>query len=257
LADPTRLGQVFSNLLSNAAKYTPAGGRIWITAGRSGNQGYVRVRDNGIGIAPEALPHIFDPFFQSDRSLDRTDGGLGVGLTVVQRLIELHGGTVRAKSDGLGRGSEFEVRLPLTGDSPSSSTTVPGAATVSRRIVIVEDGSDNREILRSLLELSGHQVTTAADGQAGLEAIVAVRPEVALVDIGLPLIDGHEIARRIRGAPEYDDVYLVALTGYGRPEDRRAALDAGFDEHLVKPVDFDELANILTYRDRSLKADLP
>jgi CheY-like chemotaxis protein len=253
LADPTRLGQVFSNLLSNAAKYTPTGGRLWITAERSGDECLVRVRDNGIGIAPDVLPHIFDPFFQSDRSLDRSGGGLGVGLTLVKRLVELHGGGVRAHSQGLGHGSQFDVRLPLTLEQPATGPASGGHSPVSRRIVIVEDAPDNREMLCSLLQLSGHQVTAAADGQAGLEAIVATLPDIALVDIGLPIIDGHEIVRRIRRMPQCDGVQLVALTGYGRPEDRERAIEAGFDAHLVKPVDFDELTAMLASRSRCVR----
>jgi PAS domain S-box-containing protein len=253
LADPTRLGQVFSNLLSNAAKYTPAGGRIWITAGRLGDECVVRVRDNGIGIAPEVLTHIFDPFFQSDRSLDRSGGGLGVGLTLVKRLVELHGGTVRAASAGLGHGSEFEVRLPLTNESPSANPSGRGPVASRRRIVVVEDNTDNRRMLHSLLELSGHEVTAASDGRTGLEMIRAIQPEIALVDIGLPVMDGHEVVRRIRTLPECDQVLLVALTGYGRPEDRQRALEAGFDAHLVKPVDFDELNDFLAFGARGVR----
>jgi PAS domain S-box-containing protein len=246
-ADPTRLEQVLTNLLANAVKYTPAGGEITVTVRRQGDQAILTVRDTGVGIRPELLPRVFDLFVQGDRSLERSAGGLGIGLTLVRQLVELHGGTVEAASAGPGRGSTFTVRLPILAAPPESRDAarpaVPGPA---RRVLVVEDNDDAREMLRNLLHLFGHEVHEACDGAAGIELARRLRPDAALIDIGLPGIDGYEVARRIRG--DVPAARLVALTGYGQPEDRERALAAGFDVHLVKPVDPEQLERLLSAR---------
>ena len=195
------------------------------------------------------LETIFDLFVQNDRTLDRADGGMGVGLTLVRTLVAMHGGTVSARSDGIGRGSEFVVRLPLTTElGPAVTTERPSAVLAGTRVLIVEDNSDSREMLAQLLRMDGCNVTVAVDGNQGLESIRREKFDLALVDIGLPGIDGYEVARQVRGGSGRNGVYLVALTGYGRPEDRLAVLEAGFDEHLVKPVKPSELARVLLMR---------
>jgi signal transduction histidine kinase len=250
-ADPSRLAQVIGNLLNNAVKYTDEGGRIWLDTHRERDQAVISVRDTGVGISAEMLPRVFDLFTQIDPTLDRSQGGLGVGLTLVRSLVELHGGTVYASSPGPGRGSEFVVRipaLPLTTRPESGHLATPDSApTLSppRRILIVDDNVDAAESLAMLLELFGHQVRTAYGGPAALEAVESHRPEVVLLDIGLPGMDGYEVARRLRRNPALSGVTLVALTGYGQENDRRKTHDAGFDHHLVKPVDTDDLARLL------------
>jgi PAS domain S-box-containing protein len=243
-ADPTRIEQVLTNLLANAVKYTPAGGEIALTVRREGERAVLTVRDTGMGIRPELLPRVFDLFVQGDRSLERTGGGLGIGLTLVRQLVELHGGTVEAASAGSGRGSTFTVRLPIlmapAEESAAASPTVAGPA---RRVLVVEDNDDAREMLRNLLHLFGHEVHEACDGASGVEQARRLRPDAVLIDIGLPGMDGYEVARRIRAA--VPGARLVALTGYGQPEDRERALAAGFDVHLVKPVDPDQLQRLL------------
>jgi two-component system CheB/CheR fusion protein len=243
-ADPTRLEQVLANLLNNATKYTEPGGRIELTAAREGREVVLRVRDNGIGITPDLLPRVFELFMQADRSLDRAQGGLGIGLTLVHRLVELHGGRVEAHSAGPGRGSEFIVRLPLPAGSASPQTPAdeapPEPASPGRRstrVLVVDDNRDSAESLAMMFGLDGHEVHLAYDGPAAVEAALAYRPEVIFLDIGLPGLDGYEVARRLRGMPELAGVLLVAMTGYGQEEDRRRCRDAGFDLHLVKPVD--------------------
>jgi signal transduction histidine kinase/CheY-like chemotaxis protein len=246
--DPTRLNQVLTNLLNNAAKYTHAGGRIAVTCRRDGEQAVVVVRDNGVGIPREMLTRIFDLFAQAEPLTARTQGGLGIGLTLVKSLVEMHGGTVMARSRGRGTGSEFEVRLPAVaapaGDALRATDAAPPHA---RRVLIIEDNVDTRETLRRVLELDGHEVQEAADGAQGIEIALATRPEVVIVDIGLPHVDGYQVARRLRaslgGAP-----LLIAVTGYGQAEDRRMSRDAGFDVHLVKPVAPEQLAAALRSR---------
>ncbi len=255
LADPTRLEQVISNLINNAAKYTEPGGHIQITLRREGEQAVVTVRDTGIGIEPEMLDNIFELFAQLDHSAARPSSGLGVGLTLVKRLAEMHGGTVQARSEGLSRGSEFEVRLPLLEEKaraldPRHAAPPPGR----KRLLLVEDNPDIGETLRDLLQLLGHRVELAADGLRGVQLALATRPDVALVDIGLPGIDGYEVARRLRATDAGRQILLVALTGYGRPEDRERSLEAGFDAHLVKPVDPDDLNALLASLAGSRKA---
>jgi signal transduction histidine kinase/CheY-like chemotaxis protein len=247
--DPVRLEQVVNNLVSNAIKYTPPGGEIDVAVEKTeADEVVLRVSDNGQGIAPEMLTRIFDLFMQGDTTLDRTEGGMGVGLTLVKRLVDLHRGTVRAHSRGRGSGSEFVVRLPLAATHAAAAARpkgTPAEPAVSRRILVIEDNSDIRELLRLKLRQLGHKVEAAEDGTRGLEQLLASPPEVALIDIGLPGINGYEIARRAR-ATLGSKVYLVALTGYGQSEDKEKALAAGFDVHLTKPADFADLQNVLT-----------
>jgi two-component system CheB/CheR fusion protein len=201
-----------------------------------------------MGIAAEMLERIFDLFVQAENTLHRSEGGMGVGLTLVRRLVALHGGQVTAHSDGLGQGSEFVVRLPLHVEAAAGQEEKDASPTTSaqKRILVVEDIADSREMLRTLLELDGHQVTVAADGLAGLEAIQQSRFDLALVDVGLPGLDGYEVARRVRSSPELQGLFLVALTGYGREEDRRAVREAGFDLHIVKPLKLNDLTEVMT-----------
>jgi CheY-like chemotaxis protein len=248
-ADIVRLVQVIQNLLTNAAKYTPEGGRIELEARRENDQAIIQIRDTGIGLSPEVLPHIFELFMQGERGLDRSQGGLGIGLTVVKRLVELHGGRIEARSNGPGRGSEFTLRLPLGATPPTGHRTVatpehrvPG---VPRRILVVDDQVDVAESLALVLDLEGHQVKTALDGPTGLKLAAEFQPEVILLDLGLPGMDGYAVARQLRARPETQNVLLIAVTGYGREEDRARTQAAGFDHHLVKPIDLEELTTLL------------
>jgi signal transduction histidine kinase len=262
--DPVRLEQVICNLVQNAIKYTPRGGSLTLSVHPEDGEGVVRVCDTGVGISPEMLPHIFEPFTQVESSRSRSEGGLGLGLPLVRGLVELHGGRVEAKSDGPGQGSEFIVRFPLrqrrrsTGRSGTWPAAAPAANTASAAgtpgngngqgglsILIVEDNLDGRESLRDLLEIWGHHVELAENGLQGVERALAGQPDVALIDIGLPGLDGNEVARRIRAVFGTDHMSLIAMTGYGQPEDRRRALQAGFDSYLVKPVDPAHLARLL------------
>jgi PAS domain S-box-containing protein len=243
--DPVRLQQVLGNLLNNATKYTPPGGRITVLVERDGEHGLLRVRDNGAGIPGERLEEVFDLFVQANPTLARTEGGLGIGLTLVKRVVELHGGTVKAFSAGPGRGAEFTVRLPLAPAAAVAAAPPPRApAAGGRRVLVIEDHDDGREGLVMLLQLHGHDVLQAASGKEGIALACRERPQVALVDIGLPDVDGYEVARRLRGALG-DQVTLVAVTGYGQPRDRTLAAEAGFDTHLVKPIDSGLLAAAL------------
>jgi two-component system CheB/CheR fusion protein len=239
--DATRLTQVVQNLLNNAAKYTDPGGHIRLTLRREGDDAVLRVRDNGVGIPADVLPRIFDLFAQADHTLDRSHGGLGVGLTLVRKLIELHDGTVAAVSAGKGHGSEFSVRLPLlatevkpAAPAPPAEPAAPGPA---RRILVVDDNRDAATSLATLLGLLGNETRLAHDGPAALETAHLFRPEVVFLDIGLPGMDGYEVARQLRARPELSGVVLAALTGWGQEEDRRRALEAGFHHHLTKPAD--------------------
>ena len=245
-ADPTRLEQIISNLVMNAVKYTPVGGSIRVSVRNEDNDAVLRVVDNGIGMRGELLSRVFEPFVQGEPGLDRSAGGLGLGLTLVRQLAALHGGSARAESEGPGRGSTFTVRFPAIAPRVQAQRTSAGmgSAAPSRDILIVEDNADARETLRKLLELQGHRVRVAAEGHAALEAVRAAPPDIALVDIGLPGMDGYEIARRVR-AGSGRRITLIALTGYGLPEDRRRTAEAGFDLHLVKPVDYEKLAEAL------------
>ena len=240
--DASRLEQIVTNLMTNAVKYTPAGGTITVEVDTSGGEAVLRIRDTGVGIAPDLLPRIFDLFVQSERGLDRRDGGMGVGLSIVRRLVEAHGGRVEARSDGPDRGSELIIRLPLA----TTPAEQPGAgagearAPARRRILIIDDNVDARQAVAVLLQLAGHEVHEAEDGPSGLVSATQLRPDAIFVDIGLPGIDGFELARRLR-SPESAKPRLIALTGYGHPDHRRRGTEAGFDAYLVKPVGIDVL----------------
>jgi PAS domain S-box-containing protein len=256
VADPTRLEQVFSNLLTNAAKYTERGGSIGLTVQRQAGEVVVRLRDTGFGIAADLLPHVFDLFTQADSTLARSQGGLGIGLTLVRSLVEMHCGRVTAHSEGVGKGSEFVVYLPVCKEMPGREPAEDG---VSRRpcstasglhILVVDDNADAAESLAMLLRLWGHEVRTSHDGQSGLKAALSYRPEVVFLDIGLPGLDGYQVARRLRG--EFGQMMrLVAVTGYGQEEDRRRAEVAGFDAHLTKPAEPAALQRLLARPERS------
>ncbi|HET6576512.1 MAG TPA: response regulator [Fimbriiglobus sp.] len=246
--DPARLTQVLTNLLNNAAKYTEEGGRVALGLAREGGEAVVRVRDTGVGIPAEMLGSVFDLFTQVDRSLDRSQGGLGIGLTLVKRLVTKHGGTVEARSDGPGRGSEFVVRLPvLAGAPPAAAVPQPGRPTAAcgLRVLLVDDNVDGADSLAALVRLAGHDARVAHDGPGALATAAAFRPQVVVLDIGLPGLSGYEVARRLRANLDLSGAVLVAVTGYGRDEDREQAREAGFDHHLVKPVDFAQLLDLL------------
>ena len=256
-ADAVRLEQVLSNLLSNAMKYSPDGGTVTLTVGTEGGWAVVRLSDAGVGMPPEVMRGVFELFTQADHSLDRAEGGLGLGLPLVRSLVEGHGGTVSAASEGEGRGSVFTIRLPLAGaTSDAAAGKVPpatngkgqkdlGSPAARRHVLLVEDQPDMRDVMARLLRGWGHRVVTAANGPAGVEAAVAHRPDVALVDVGLPGLNGYQVAQRLR-AKFGGEMRLIALTGYGQPEDRRRSAEAGFDVHLVKPVDFAALRAMLS-----------
>ena len=247
-ADAARLEQVVVNLLTNAAKYTDEGGHVWLTVEQQGDECVLSVRDTGVGIAPAALPRIFDLFTQAERSLDRSQGGLGIGLALVQRLVEMHRGRVEVYS-ALGQGSEFVVRLPVVltpaPQPPATPKETAAPAGPSLRILVVDDNADSVRSLGLLLTRSRHQVRTAHDGPSALEAALDFRPNVVLLDIGLPRMDGYEVARKMRQQPILTNVLLIALTGYGQESDRQRSRQAGFDHHLVKPLDFGKLEQIL------------
>jgi PAS domain S-box-containing protein len=249
--DPARLEQVVSNLLDNALKYTPPGGLVRVAVSRAEGDAILRVQDSGEGISAELLPRVFDLFVQQPQSLDRARGGLGLGLTLVKRLVELHGGSVAAASAGPGLGSEFTVRLPVAaenGAGDSRPSRPPAADARGRRVLVVEDNADARESLRLLLEVSGHEVDAVEDAPRALDRLAAFRPHVALIDLGLPGLDGYALARLIRERDGARHVYLIALTGYGQADDQRRAHAAGFDVHLTKPVDPARLQALLAGR---------
>jgi two-component system CheB/CheR fusion protein len=246
--DEVRLVQIVSNLLDNAAKYTPENGRIRVSLRRDGRQALLSVADNGIGLLPESRARIFDLFARVEPSGQNQVSGMGLGLTLVRRLVELHGGAVEARSDGLGKGAEFIVCLPLaisagaaapSGDSPDRG---PAAA---RRILLVDDNRDVRDSLKQLLELEGHSVSIAGDGRGALEIAAKEAPEIVVLDIGLPDMDGYELARRLRRLDATSKALLIAATGFGRQEDRARSEEAGIDHHLVKPLDLNALAEII------------
>jgi two-component system CheB/CheR fusion protein len=284
-ADPARLQQIIVNLLDNALKYTaarypaahlvardeggstseldssregdserglpaPTGGKAELRLEAEGSEAVLTIIDNGVGIDPSLLENVFEPFVQGAATIHRTDGGMGVGLSVVRSLVDMHDGNIVARSDGPGRGSSFVVRIPLAPASARApGTRRPTPWPVGRRVVVVEDNPDGAEMLSLLLQHAGYEVFTAEDGQRGVELIAQVEPHVALVDIGLPVMDGFEVARWVRQQPKHEHLYLLALTGYGQPGDRAAALEAGFDEHLVKPVDAEMLRQVLRARE--------
>jgi signal transduction histidine kinase/ActR/RegA family two-component response regulator len=251
-ADSIRLVQIIVNLLNNAAKYTEPGGHVWLTVVRETEEAVIRVRDSGMGIAPEMLPHVFDLFTQAEWAVDRSQGGMGIGLALVRRLIDLHGGTITAHSAGVGQGSEFVVRLPalpaqtVPGERPKPTDEERCDAAVSGcRVLIVDDNVDAAVTLGMLLGAGGHEVRLAHDGPLALKTADTFRPQVVLLDIGMPRMDGYEVAQRLREEPALAKVFLVALTGYGQDEDRRRSQEAGFDAHLVKPLDLDALHLLL------------
>jgi len=253
--DAARLQQVLVNLLNNAAKYTPSGGHVVVRTRRDEQSAKISIKDDGAGIPPDMLESVFELFVQSSRTLDRSAGGLGVGLSLVRSLVDMHGGAVTAFSQGEGTGCEFVVRLPLSAGAPTiddhgftdafkkptGRCDVPRGATV----LIVEDNADSREMLREVLERSGYSVAVAESGRRALEMLEAIDPDAAILDVGLPELDGFELARRIRQHPRHHDLCLIALTGYGQPSDRITSHQAGFDAHLVKPVRAEHLVELL------------
>ena len=245
--DATRLAQVFGNLLNNAAKYTEPGGHIALTLEREGEEAVVRVRDSGIGLEPQSLSAIFDMFVQVDRSLERSQAGLGVGLTLAKRLVFLHGGSLTARSEGKGKGSEFEVRLPLAGATLADGTPAQAARSgaPSRRILLADDNVDFASSLAAMLSARGHEVRIAHDGAEALATAARFNPDFAFLDLGMPKVHGYEVARRLRELPGSSECVLVAVTGWGQEDDRQRAREAGFDRHIVKPVDPSDIETIL------------
>jgi CheY-like chemotaxis protein/two-component sensor histidine kinase len=241
-ADPVRVAQVVGNLLTNAAKYTEANGHIRLTAEREKDLALLKVRDNGIGIASDMLPHVFELFVQADHTSTKAQGGLGIGLTLVKNLVEMHEGTVEAHSEGLGKGCEFIVRLPLMvrerqqpNENNNGESQLEPARASGHRLLVVDDNKDAAISLSMLLRLQGHEVRVAHDGSAALEMTKTYSPDMVFLDIGMPGMDGYEVARRIRRQPGLEKVVLAALTGWGQQEDRRRTAEAGFDHHLIKP----------------------
>jgi CheY-like chemotaxis protein/anti-sigma regulatory factor (Ser/Thr protein kinase) len=251
--DPERMAQVVANLLTNAAKYTSPGGTIRVAATRRGGDVVLSVADNGMGMPPDLLPRVFELFVQGQRALDRAQGGIGLGLAIVRNLVERHGGNVRAASEGRGKGSEFTITLPATEvpDAASESPAPPAAAVAeppaaAQRVLVVDDNRDAAEMLSQALAMAGHDVRTAHDGPTALEVAGQQRPSVVFLDIGLPVMDGYEVARRLRSLDWDSPPTLVAITGYGQPSDRAQSSEAGFDRHLVKPVSLDEVLALAT-----------
>jgi CheY-like chemotaxis protein/anti-sigma regulatory factor (Ser/Thr protein kinase) len=256
-ADPTRLAQIVTNMLDNAVKFTPSGGRIDVEVLREEQEAVLRVSDTGIGIDPETLPRVFELFAQAEQPMDRSVGGLGIGLTLSRRLVEMHGGTITAASEGRGRGARFTVRLPLEiAGAPPVARVVPSPDR-SRSVLLVEDNDDARESLRLLLESLGHRVVAASDGAEGLAQARHDPPEVALIDLGLPGMDGYAVARALRASAAGKEITLIAVTGYGQPEDRQRSKEAGFDTHLVKPVSQSLLSGLIAASRASDQAPPP
>jgi PAS domain S-box-containing protein len=259
-ADPVRLTQIFGNLINNSCKYTAPGGRIWLTAEPQGNDVVVKVKDTGVGIPPDKLNGIFEMFAQVDRSLERSQGGLGIGLTLAKRLAEMHDGSLTAHSEGPGRGSEFVVRLPvLSEESKADPPPEPAAErhTMARRILVVDDNRDSATSLAMLLQLTGNDTQTADDGLGAVEQAEAYRPDVILLDIGLPKMNGYDACREIRRQPWGKEIVVIALTGWGQNDDRRKSKDAGFNAHLVKPVDYAALLKLLAWSESVATISLP
>ena len=244
--DATRLEQIASNLIDNALKYTPAGGRIEVRTWTENDDVVLCVRDDGVGIAADLLPHVFDVFVQGSSTLDRSQGGLGIGLSLVRRLVELHGGEIEADSRGPGAGSTFTLRLPRVEHQAEIPPAVALEGHGKPRLLLIEDNEDGREMMTMMLGCYGYQVHAAEDGLRGIDAVRAFRPDLALVDIGLPGIDGYEVARRLRADPDTRHIKLIALTGYGLAEDLRRVMEAGFDRHLVKPVNIEQLMDAIS-----------
>jgi signal transduction histidine kinase len=252
-ADPTRVEQILVNLLNNAAKYTEHGGQITLTVRPVGTELVIEVKDSGVGLAPDMLSRIFDLFAQVENSLARSHGGLGIGLTLVKRLVELHGGRIEAQSDGLGKGSQFIVRLPkletLVTERPAvvekPSEALRAEADQRARVLVVEDNTDTAQGMSMVLSASGYDVRAVFDGKSAIEAARVLRPHFILLDIGLPGLDGYQVARAIRGEPGTKGSVVIAVSGYAQEQDRERSRDAGFDHHLIKPVDFDALFALL------------
>jgi signal transduction histidine kinase/ActR/RegA family two-component response regulator len=247
--DPVRLSQIFANLLNNSSKYMHHGGQIWLSVRHVDDEVQISVRDTGVGIEPEMLDHVFKMFAQVDRSKRQAQGGLGIGLTLVQSLVEMHGGVVEAKSDGLEQGSEFIVRLPLIKETQRAKpppTAIREVRMPKLKVLVVDDNQDAATTLSMLLQLLGCDVLTANDGPSALQILKGYRPAVAFLDIGMPGMDGYEVARRIRLIPELQSLMLVALTGWGQQEDRRLSSESGFDHHMLKPADITTLKTLFT-----------
>lgn len=246
-ADPMRLSQVVGNLLHNAGKFTPADGLVTLGLDADVDRGVARiwVRDTGVGIDAATLPRLFESFAQADPSLARSGGGLGLGLTIVRRLVDLHGGTVTGFSNGLGHGAQFTVELPLTAARPAPPVNEEAVRRAPRRVLVIEDNADAAESLRSVLEFMGHRVQLAGDGRTGLQLAREFRPEIIFCDIGLPQLDGYAVARALRAEGKLRDIFLVAMTGYAQPEDQRKAAEAGFHEHVAKPPSIERLEDLL------------
>jgi two-component system CheB/CheR fusion protein len=252
-ADPTRIKQAQVNLLSNASKYTPDAGDIWFDLAREGDQAVISVRDSGEGIPSDLLGSIFDLFVQSEATLARSSGGIGVGLSLARSIVQAHDGEILADSDGPGKGSCFRIRLPLAERPVSTPPAAPHFAVRGCKLLLVEDNDDARAMLAKTLQLQGLDVVVASDGQLALEAFRSFRPAVAVIDIGLPIMDGYQLAKKLREMDGSENTMLIALTGYGRQTDRDAALTAGFDEHLVKPLNPDDLYALISKWQSSLK----
>jgi PAS domain S-box-containing protein len=246
-ADKVRLTQCIANLLTNAAKFTPNEGHIRVNTRVEENHAVIDVSDTGVGIAADLLPKLFDLFVQGERSLDRSEGGLGIGLSVCKQLIEMHGGHVSGTSDGVGHGSTFTIRLPLAEGNPAPRESVIEAGNCKRRILVVDDNKDAADSLAALLEIEGHQVKAVYTGEAALEEVELLMPDLVLLDIGLPRISGYEVVQRIKAS--HPLIFVVALSGYGSPEDKQRAVAARFDAHLIKPVDFDDLRRVISEQD--------
>jgi CheY-like chemotaxis protein len=247
-ADPVRVDQMIANIVTNAIKYTPEGGHVKVALIEEADHAVIQVTDDGVGIAPERIAGIFELFAQAENAIGRAQGGMGIGLALVRNLVRLHGGDVSAKSDGLGKGSEFKLRLPLA-DGAKIPAEIKRARrqasdSASRRIVIVEDNADVRKLLHYQLESLGHSVYDAADGDEGLREVLDKKPDLVLLDLGLPGVDGFHVAREVRSRMG-GDIVLVAISGFGRPEDKRRAMEAGFDEHVTKPADIADIETIL------------
>ncbi|MEX0824576.1 MAG: ATP-binding protein, partial [Pirellulaceae bacterium] len=256
-ADSVRVVQVIENLLHNATKYTNVGGRIELVVEQQGSAATITIRDTGTGIDAELLPRVFELFSQSDRSLDRAEGGLGIGLTLVKQLVEMHGGTVSAQSDGAGCGSTFTIRLPIVEAVTQTDQKMERSlVAMNRRILVVDDNEGAAWMVSRLLQkLGNHQIETAHDGPAALEKIEETRPEIILLDIGLPEMDGYEVGAAVRKMPELADVLLIAMTGYGQEEDRRKSREVGFDEHLTKPPSIDQMRMVLSHPKLAIRAE--
>jgi CheY-like chemotaxis protein/anti-sigma regulatory factor (Ser/Thr protein kinase) len=253
-ADVLRVEQIISNLLTNAFKYTPEGGQVTVRTQRLDGEAVLTISDTGVGISPDRIDTIFELFSQAENAIGRSQGGMGIGLNLVRTLVEMHGGSVEARSDGVGKGSTFTIRLPLASEQIAAGetrvyerTSMEQLVCASRRIVVVDDNADIRDLLQLKLKKLGHAVETAADGQTGLQRIVHSRPEVAIIDIGMPGLDGYEVARQLRQILS-DGILLIALTGFGQAEDKEKAAAAGFDEHLTKPIRAEDLQRIFVRR---------